>query len=75
MLQLQMRQLSVSWTVYARWTAIILLAGLLVVTAMRLRLRRRSEVQTASGPIGEMRDWTVKRSGKNNVQGLGAGDP
>jgi hypothetical protein len=44
-LQLQMRRLSVSWIVYARWAAIILLGGLLVATTMRAALRRRSDAQ------------------------------
>jgi hypothetical protein len=44
-LQLQMRQLSVSWIVYARWAAIILLGGLLAATTMRLALRRKSDAQ------------------------------
>jgi hypothetical protein len=39
-LQLQMGQLSVSWIVYARWVAIILLGGLLAATTLRLTLRR-----------------------------------
>jgi hypothetical protein len=44
-LQLQMLQLSVSWIVYARWAAIILLVGLLAATMMRSALRRRFDVR------------------------------
>jgi len=44
-LQLQMRQMSVSWIVYARWAAIILLGGLLAATTIRLTLRRGSDAQ------------------------------
>jgi hypothetical protein len=59
-LQLQMRQLSVSWIVYARWAAIILLGGLLAATVMRLSLRRRSDAQAgestcSTGGIGRRR--------------------
>jgi hypothetical protein len=45
MLQLQMRELSVSWVAYARWAAIILLGGLLATTTMHLALRRRAAAQ------------------------------
>jgi hypothetical protein len=38
-----MRQLSVSWIVYARWAAITLLGGLLAMTTMRMTLRRRTD--------------------------------
>jgi len=44
-LQLQMRQLAVSWIVYARWVAILLLGGLLAATTMRLTLRRKLGAQ------------------------------
>jgi hypothetical protein len=44
-LELQVRRLPVSWLVYARWAAIILLGGLLAVTTMRLTLRRRPAAQ------------------------------
>jgi len=44
-LQLQMRHLSVSWTVYARWGAVFLLGGLLAAATLYLTLRRRPSVQ------------------------------
>lgn len=45
-LQLQMRQLSVSWIAYARWVAIILLGGLLAATMIRLNIAKKARRST-----------------------------
>jgi hypothetical protein len=46
-LQLQMRKLLVSWIVYARWAAIIILGSLLAATVTRLTSRRFDARQLA----------------------------
>ncbi len=48
-LRLEMRQLPVSWIVYGRWAAILLLAGFLGVTAIRLAWRRSANGEQLVG--------------------------
>jgi hypothetical protein len=60
--QLQMRQLSISWIVYARWAAIILLGGLLGATTVRSAWRRGSHFQQV---LQLLRRPTTKRAGRS----------